>query len=284
MGKGVKSLSATLVALALAAAVLPAAAQGPGGRASPVVVAEADIRAMAPVIETVGEVVSRQQAQVAAEVPGRLTWVAEEGRELKAGEPLARVDDEPLKIALDEAKAAVAAEEARLGFLDREVKRLQRLAKQNNAARTQLDETEAEQKATTSDLAAAKARLRNARWRLGKSTIAAPFDGVVSSRILRAGDWAGSGDPVAQMLGTGQLEVRTSAPLSIRPYLEPCMPINISDGQTQISAPLCSLVAAGDSRSRLMTLRLELDKSPWLIGQLVKVACGLAVGKATFTN
>lgn len=282
MRKSVKSLSAAAALLMLLGA-LPVAAQGPGGRASPVVAAEADMRAMAPVIETVGEVVSLHDARVAAEVPGRLVWVAQEGRELKTGEPLARIDDEPLKIARDEAKAAVAAELARLGFLDREVKRLQKLAKQNNAARTQLDETEAEQKVTKSDLVAAQARLRNARRQLSKSTIAAPFDGVVSARLLRAGDWAGSGDPVAQMLATGELEVRTSAPLSLRPYLQSCMPINISDGRTEVSAPLCNLVAAGDSRSRLMTLRLELKNSPWLIGQLVKVALPTAKPQTVLT-
>ena len=56
--------------------------------AKPVVVAEASLRELAPVNWYTGTVISREQARLAAEVSGRMLWVAEVGGEIEKGELL----------------------------------------------------------------------------------------------------------------------------------------------------------------------------------------------------
>ena len=74
----------TLLLAALIA--VPAGAQeGKGPPPAPVVVAEAESRTLAPVTWYPGTVISRNQARVAAEVPGRLElgrrdWRGDRGR------------------------------------------------------------------------------------------------------------------------------------------------------------------------------------------------------------
>lgn len=85
-----------LLALAttLVVAISPAFAQsGPEQNKPKVSVQFAEAMKMAPDIEIPGTVVSRNDAQIAAEVAGRVDWVADEGAILQVGDVIARLDD-----------------------------------------------------------------------------------------------------------------------------------------------------------------------------------------------
>ncbi len=138
-----------------------------GMRASPVVVEKAELRLLSPLTWVTGSVVSRNEAEIAAEVAGRLLKVVDEGTTLAAGATVARIDDTLPKV--DVAEAALAREQASLVFIKREMERLQRLAQQNNAALAQLEKTSADHDIATSTLAAAAARLNLARERLART-------------------------------------------------------------------------------------------------------------------
>ena len=80
-------LGAAIVALGLNGVV---EAQPP----APVVVAPAEERLLAPVTFFPGTVISRDDARLAAEVEGRLEWVADIGTSVKRGQSVARLDDD----------------------------------------------------------------------------------------------------------------------------------------------------------------------------------------------
>ena len=250
-----------------------------GPWAVPVVASEAQNRMMAPVTWVAGNVVSRDEADIAAEVEGRLIFVAEEGAVLAKGDALARVDDVMISADLAEAKAEVAREKANLKFLKREVGRLQRLAKQNNAALTQLDRTLADKDAAVNELAAAEARMRVASERLARSELKAPFAGVVAARFKRSGEWVKSGELVVQLVNPDNLEVTATAPLALRPYLTPGIETAIQAGSVKGQARLRSVVPVADAQSRLMFLRLDIDDGVWTAGQPLRVALPAAVAE-----
>ena len=116
-------------------------------KSRPVVVATAEMLEMAPLNWYPGTVVSRAQTEVPAEVEGRLVFIAEVGARLTSGDVLATIDADILEQESRAAAAEVKQIEARLVFLKKAVKRFQRLARQNNAAQSQLEES-------TADLAA----------------------------------------------------------------------------------------------------------------------------------
>jgi RND family efflux transporter MFP subunit len=250
-----------------------------GSWAVPVVASEAQNRMMAPVTWVAGNVVSRDEADIAAEVEGRLTFVAEEGVVLAKGDILARIDDVLVSADVAEAKAEVAREKANLKFLKREVERLQRLAKQNNAAQTQLDRTLADRDITVNELAAAEARMRVANERLARSELKAPFAGVLAARFKRSGEWVKSGELVVQLVDPDNLEVTATAPLSLRPYLTPGAEVAIQAGSVKGQAWLRSVVPVADAQSRLMFLRLDLGEGIWTAGQPLRIALPTAVAE-----
>lgn len=244
----------------------------PGPPAVLVVTASVESRQMAPSQWVSAQVESRNQGMLALEVSGRLVAVAEIGDRVEAGAVLAQVDDQLLRAELVEARAEIDSEVARLGFLDKEVKRLQRLAKSNNAARTQLDETEAERDSTTADLDAARARFAVAKLKVERTQLKAPYAGVVVHRALRVGEWADSNSPVLRLLDNYDLEAVASAPLTLLPYVQQGMAVRLSAGEMQGTGQISAVVPGGDPISQRLTVRIALDEQPWLPGQALRVA------------
>ena len=272
-----RTAAALVAASLLALAATPAAGQGGGGGPppAPVVVATAESRVLAPVTWYPGTVISRNQARVAAEVQGRLVWVAEIGAEISQGEVVARLDDALLRQSLAEAEAAVARERARLTYLDAQVDRLDRLVTQNTATRSRLDEVTAERDVTRSELRAARARVALTRERLERTRIEAPFGGVVTERVRHGGEWAESGETVVRIVDTGALEVQVWVPVAALAFVREGAELAFQASAAspgEATGRVRTIVPVGDNRSRLYELRLGVGGRSWPVGQDVRVA------------
>jgi RND family efflux transporter MFP subunit len=265
----VKGLIATAVLLS---ALLAANAFAKGGPpAAPVVVDEVSERMMAPMVMVAGSVVSRLDAAVASEVMGRLVWVAEVGDRFAQGEKLAQIDDVQRKLEVDESRAELAQVKARLTFFEKELKRLSSLAKQNNAARTMLEQTESDRDVARADLAAAQVRVKLAQDRVARSVLRAPFSGIVADRLLQPGEWAESGTEVMRLVNTELVEVRAMVPLAALKFVTKGSKLQVQADGVINQATVRSLVPVGDLQSRLMDLRLDLEGNPWAAGQGVRI-------------
>ena len=108
----------------LLAAATDASAQQEEAPPAPVKVGKASRQSISTMMTATGTVVSRNDARIAAETPGRLTWVAEPGTVVERGGVLARVDDAALKLRLRDNDATVARLEANEKYLDSQVARL----------------------------------------------------------------------------------------------------------------------------------------------------------------
>ncbi len=271
------------MALLVLCALLPAIARAAGPPPAPVVVAVALEQELAPMVWVTGDVISRHEARVPAEVAGRLEWVVDVGDQVKAGGILARIDAGPLRLQREESAAEIEGVEARLDFLQREVKRLRRLAKSNNAAQTLLDQTVSELNAEQARLASARARLHQVEDRIRRSTVRAPFAGVIMARLRHPGEWVDAGMEVVHLLDTGELEVRAMAPLAARPFLAPGMSLRLKSGDDEATGTLRALVPAGNARSHLMDLRLDFQNPGWTVGQVLEVAVPTAAARRVLT-
>lgn len=261
-----------LLSLCLSLCLFVGTAFAQGSPAVPVTVQEASLRVLAPVSWFAGSVMSRRDARLAAEIEGRLLWLAEVGARLEQGAEVARIDSVLIEQSLAEGEAAVSREQARLKFLEREVARLKRLAKTNNAAQNQLDESLSEREVATSELAASRARVARLKEQLRRCVIRAPFSGVVSERLAQAGEWADAGDAVARLVHTGELEVQAWVPAKALVHIHIGDSVDVRGAERREAAQVRALVPVGDVRSRLYELRLLLKNGNWSTGQPVKVA------------
>lgn len=258
-------LAALLLPLALVAAPLR-------GSEKPVVVAEATLRELAPVNWYTGTIISRERAKLAAEVSGRLLWVAEVGAQVDKGATVARIDGALMKEDLAERQADIARIRARLQFLEKETSRLQRLTKQNNAAQSQLEKTMSELASARSELKAAQARERRTAQQLERTDLRAPFSGVVTERLLRAGEWADDGSAVVAMTDPDLLEVQSWVSVSALPFIKMQSTLKLVIGGEAWQGTVRTLVPVGDQRSRLYELRISLPERQWNVGESVRIA------------
>ncbi len=259
-------------------AVSPTTTQA-GRGVKPVVVAEAAMRQLAPLNWYTGTVISRERAKLAAEVSGRLLWVAEVGAEVEKGATVARIDDALMQEDLAERRADIARIEAQLGFLKQEASRLQRLAKQNNAAQSQLEKTASELASARSELQAAQARERRTAHQLERTSLKAPFSGVVTERLLRAGEWADDGSAVVSMTDPALLEVQSWVSVSVLPFIKTRSTLQLKIQGKTYQGTVRTLVPVGDQRSRLYELRVELPQLQWNVGESVRIAVPTAVAR-----
>jgi len=269
----------------LATLVLPVLLSAPLAQSSekPVVVAEAVIRELAPVNWYTGTVISREQAKLAAEVSGRLLWVAEVGGEVEKGAIVARIDDALMQEDHAERKADIARIEAKLKFLKQEASRLQRLAKQNNAAQSQLEKTVSELASARSELKAAQARERRVAQQLERTSLKAPFPGVVTGRLLHAGEWADDGSAVVAMTDPDLLEVQSWVSVSALPFIKEQSNLQLVINEKSYQGTVRTLVPVGDQRSRLYELRVSLPEQQWNVSESVRIAVPTALAREVLT-
>ena len=273
------SQATTLLLAALLAAPI-GAQDGKGPPPAPVVVAVAESRTLSPVTWYPGTVISRNQARVAAEVSGRLEWVAGVGAVVAEGETVAQLDDTLFRQSLAENEAAVAREQAKLTYLDAQVERLETLVTQQTATRSRLDEAVAERDIARSELRAVQARLALTRERLKRTRIKAPFGGIVTTRFRQSGEWAQSGEAVVRLVDTDSLEVQTWVPVAALAFVGEGRELALEANPSRTTGMVQAIVPVGDNQSRLYELRLQIDETAWPVGQDVRVAIPTAPARA----
>lgn len=246
-------------------------AQG-GGQPANVRVALASVQPMAPTTLVAGTVVGRDDARLAAEVPGRLLTVAEVGTVVNAGEPVAHIEDTTLKLRHAELVAEITRAKARVSFLEREEQRFTTLAESNLAAVTQLEQTRSDRDVARGDLAVARARLAQNEEQLARTRILAPFGGVVVARLMMPGERVDVGTDVVRLLDQQNLEVIARAPLEYYPHVYPGLELALSAGSKRVMGRVRTVVAVGDENTHQFELRIDVDGAPFPVGQTLRVA------------
>ncbi|MDT8450569.1 MAG: efflux RND transporter periplasmic adaptor subunit [Wenzhouxiangellaceae bacterium] len=259
-----------LIAILAGAGAIAAAQAQSGGGAAPVEIDQARIIAMAPTMQVAGTVLSRSDAELSAEVDGRVIDIAEVGERFSAGDVLARIEDTALRLRAEELAAEIARAEAQLEFLEAELTRYQSLAESRLASKTQIDQTRSNRDVAQSDLTVARSRLEQVQDQIGRTRIRAPFDGVVAQRLVQAGERVSVGTQVMRIYDPNHLEVVARAPLTYYRYLQPGDELAVRVGEEIYAAPLRTLVSQGSEAVHVFELRLDLEQR-LPVGQTVRV-------------
>ena len=237
-----------------------------------VVVADAVQENIAPTAQYSATVISRDDANLSAELAGRITWVADVGDHFKAGEVVVKLDDLFIKQQVIEEQSIIQSEKAKFDLHTKEVKRFTELLQDNNVARNQLDQAISDQAVARSNMASARARLTQAQERLRRTKIIAPFDGVVSERLLQTGEWANDGSTIVRLVSSSNLEIQTHIPESSLRFVSIGSPLNYIDGSKQGNGTVRALVPIGGDTSRLYELRIGVNDDELVAGKLLRVA------------
>ena len=235
-------------------------------------VAEASIQSLAATTLVPGTVVSRNDAKLAAEVTGRLIEVAEVGTVAASGDVVAKIEDTVIQLRKDEQQAEVERAMARLKYLESEEQRYVKLAESNLAAATKLEETLSDRDVSRSDLQVAKVRLAQIEDQLARTSIRAPFGGIVVERLMMPGERVDIGRNVVRMVDHQHLEVIARAPLEYYSFVRPGQQLELKTGSVITSGTVRTVVAVGSEHTHQFELRLDIDSDRFPVGQTLRVS------------
>lgn len=173
---------------------------------------QTDGLASGPVIT--GSIQPARNADLRAEVSAVVLQVLKEsGDVVHKGDVLARLDETSIRDSLNSAEEAMRASQQALDQAQRNLERSKTLRASGMISQQALDDAEVRRNNAQSDLAGARARAVSARQQLARTTVRAPFDGVVSDRKVSAGDTAAVGKELLKVIDPGSMryEGRVSA-------------------------------------------------------------------------
>jgi membrane fusion protein (multidrug efflux system) len=138
------------------------------------------------------ELPGRIAAMRVSEVRPRVSGVIVErnfrqGSEVKAGDPLYRIDPRPFEVELQSSEAALAKAEAVLVQASQHARRIGILTSQRTAPEAENEKAIATERQAAADVDARKADVARAKLNLDYATVRAPIDGVVGAARVSEG-------------------------------------------------------------------------------------------------
>lgn len=145
-------------------------------------------RARAQVRELPGRIAPTRVAEVRPRVSGIIVErLFHQGSEVKAGDPLYRIDPRPFDVEVQSTEAALARAKAVLEQATGHANRVGTLYREKAAPEAKNEEAVAALRQAQADVAARKADVARARLNLDYATIRAPIDGIVGAAHVSEG-------------------------------------------------------------------------------------------------
>lgn len=185
------------------ALALPLAACGPKpaapAPAAPPPVEVGVVTAAPGSVGVVTELPGRTEASRIAQVRARVAGIVQrqlfrEGSDVKAGQPLFRIDDAPYRATLASAQAALARAEANVMQTRAQAERFKPLAEANAISQQEYIAAQAAFKQAEADVASGKAAVQTAQINVGYAAVASPISGRIGRALVTEGALVGQGE------------------------------------------------------------------------------------------
>lgn len=202
------------------AAAAPAQRFRPAATVGVAQATRADVPVIVSAIGTVQPVVT---ATVRTQLAGILVGINfTEGQMVTKGQVLAQMDARPYRLALAQAQANLARDQAQLADAQRDLARYRTLLAQDSIARQQVDTQATLVKQLENTVAADEALVGTARLNLEYTTITAPVAGRIGLRQADIGNYLTPGDAngIAVITQLDPIDVVFAVPQDRRPALQ----------------------------------------------------------------
>jgi RND family efflux transporter MFP subunit len=259
-------------------------------------------------INIAGTVAALKTAQLTAQVPGRIIFIAgQEGDRFRQGDELIRIDDSALRAKLD---AAVAQRDAALAAIRNSHVQLQRelvnprseaagqapggmgmpammdqmftnpmqnmmgMRSRGNERYSDVISRETQVAQATTQHKQAEAQIKEIQAALRDARSLAPFDGVIETLQVETGDTMQPGQPLLTFSETTAFQVHADVPVRLRPGLREGMqlPVRLDGRGSPVPARVSRIFPVADPNQH--TVRVEMDLplgTPTTVGQYAEV-------------
>jgi membrane fusion protein, multidrug efflux system len=222
--------------------------------------------AMAPVAQTTtysGDVWPRFQSALGFRLPGKIIERrVDVGQRVTAGQVLALLDPEDVRLAADRARSGLSAAEADLAQAQLDHDRYKKLLVSQTISQAEFDRRLNILTAASSRAASARAELDMARNQTDYSTLKADADGVVVSVEAEAGEVVMAGKPIVRIAQTGAKDVVIAVPESRLADLRAGSRIEVAlwaDPSAKHEGTVREIAPRADTTTRTYAVKVAVD-------------------------
>ncbi|MFB6450233.1 efflux RND transporter periplasmic adaptor subunit [Bradyrhizobium tunisiense] len=195
--------------------------------------------------------------RVAGKIVERLVNV---GEQVKSGQPLMRIDETDLRLAVTAKRNAVAAARAVVVQTDADERRYANLVSDGWTSKQRYEQAKAASDTAKAQLAAAEADAEVAENQATYSVLVADANGTVTQTLGEPGQVVAAGQAVVRLAQSGPREAVVALPETIRPAIGSLADASLygSDGRRH-TAHLRQLSDSADPQTRTYEARYVLD-------------------------
>jgi RND family efflux transporter MFP subunit len=208
-----------------------------------------------------GTIGARVQSNLGFRVAGKIVErFVNVGEQVKAGQPLMRIDETDLRLALTAKRNAVAAARASLVQADADEQRYAKLVSDGWASKQRYEQAKAASDTAKAQVASAEADAVVAENQATYSVLVADADGTVVETLGEPGQVVPAGQAVVRLAQAGPREAVVALPETIRPAIGSVAGASLygRDGQ-RYTAHLRQLSDSADAQTRTYEARYVLD-------------------------
>src|ERR1022692_3920224 len=228
-----------------------------------------------------GTIEAVNQATVSAQTSGRVAEILYDINDVvPAGAVIMRLKGTEQRAGLQGAQAALTEAQARNAEAATSYQRIADLFQRRVVSKAQFDQATANRDAAAARLAAAEAGLTTAREGVGYTEIRAPYDGVVTKRLVEVGETVGPGTPLMTGLSLRDLRVNTTIPQSIVMQVRTLKQAAVYVGDQRIAATKITIFPEAAMPSSTFRARLDLPSGAIDLAPGMYVKVGLVIGEA----
>ena len=216
-----------------------------------------------------GNLQARRISRLSAEVEGVIEHLAvDDGDHITAGEVVLTLNSELALIAKSQAAAEIDEARARLADARRRYAELTGLAQQQHVPKTNVESARAEIDIGRARLAQARAKDRRAQALLDRHTVHAPFDGLVSKKLVEVGQWVQTSTALIDLVEIGFLRLEAPVPQFYFGRVKPGARVAIrfdSLPDQVFEATVNVMIPVSDSAARTFPIRIDLTNDQGLL-------------------
>jgi len=228
--------------------------------------------------EYAAEIKARTESKLGFRVGGKITRrSANVGDTVKAGQVLAQLDPQDLKLAQESARAALAAAQTNLELANADYKRYKDLRDQGFISSAELERRDTALKSAQAQFDQARAQAGVQGNQAAYAALVADANGVITGVDAEPGMVVAAGTPVVRLAQDGPRDVVFSVPedhvgdlraLARKPG---ALKVRLWGSNEAVSASVREVAAAADAATRTFQIKADIGELPARLGQTATV-------------
>lgn len=273
-------LASLAMSLVLAGCSKPQAVEEPVRAVRTVIVTD---QAASTRLEYAAEVRARTESRLGFRVAGKMVRRhVDLGDSVKAGQVLAQLDPQDLRLGQEAARASLSAAQANFDQTQADFKRFKELRDQGFISSAELERRDTALKAAQAQLIQARAQANVQGNQANYSTLTADVAGVITAVEAEPGMVLGAGSPVVRLAHDGPRDVVFAVPedqvAGLKALADQGLELQVQlwgNGHKPVPARIREVAAAADPVTRTYLVKADVGQAPLKLGQTATVVLAL---------